>query len=406
MNQLENQSEILPDTFAEKPTPSKGLIVVMISTDRNIFVKGSAVRQRMIEYGSLFTDLHIIVYAESSLGLRIEQVAPNVYVYPTNSSSRWSYIPDAKKMGSDLISKLKRLYKDYENIVIDVQDPFETGRAGAYLAQNFSLKLHVQVHTDFFSPYFKKLSWLNKIRVMLAPAVLKKAYAIRVVSNRIKQSLIDNLRIHPSRILVLPIFTDILKIEKARIQTSLRARHNRFNFIILMACRLVEEKNLFFALDVFSKVIKKYPQAGLIITGDGPLKRQLENHARRLAIENSVVFEPWQDDMVTFYKSADMLLSTSWYEGYGLTFAEASLCGLPIVTSDVGVAGDILIDGQSAFICSVGDKECFESKILALISDKSIGQLFGSVAKKAFEQSLPANKQDYLRQYRASLERC
>ena len=55
--------------------------VLMISSDRNIFVPGSAVSERMKEYRTLVEELHIIVFAKKSLGLKEKQLSSNIWVY-------------------------------------------------------------------------------------------------------------------------------------------------------------------------------------------------------------------------------------------------------------------------------------------------------------------------------------
>src|SRR3989344_7606147 len=96
--------------------------VLMISTDRKIFEDGSAVRARMIEYGKLFDELHIVVFTKRNLNVKI-QISKNVFAYPTNSLSRFLYIFDAIKIGASIIKNCKL---KIENCVITTQDPFET----------------------------------------------------------------------------------------------------------------------------------------------------------------------------------------------------------------------------------------------------------------------------------------
>ena len=59
----------------------------MISTDRLICRKRSAVSRRMIEYGNLFGELHIILFSVATNNLVAGQLSPNVWVYPTNASN-------------------------------------------------------------------------------------------------------------------------------------------------------------------------------------------------------------------------------------------------------------------------------------------------------------------------------
>jgi glycosyltransferase involved in cell wall biosynthesis len=62
-----------------------------------------------------------------------------------------------------------------------------------------------------------------------------------------------------------------------------------------------------------------------------------------------------------------VFLSTSEYEGYGMSVIEAGLAGVPVVTTDVGIAGEILVDGKNSYIVSVGDIMGVAARISDLI---------------------------------------
>ncbi len=374
---------------------------ISISTDRKIFDQGSAVRARMIEYGSFFDELHIIVFTKKYLGHEAWRIADNVWIYPTNSLGKVLYIHGAIRQAKKIITLRKC---NPTNTVITTQDPFETGKVGLKLKQKYHFPLQVQVHTDLYSPYFAKESFLNRIRLGWAKAVLPRADTIRVVSERIKKSLIDRLGIASDRIDVLPIYTpkEIIDTEPT---FDILKKYPQFTLAIVMVSRLTREKNLPFALNVFKEVLAQYPKTGLIFVGDGPEESSLRLQAQKLGIENSVIFEHWQNDLVPYYKTAQVFLHTSLYEGYGLVLVEAGLSEAAIVTSDVGIAGSILVDGKNAFVCPIGDTNCFVSKILQLITDNSTRTIFQKSVKNDVLASLITDKVQYLHQYRSLLEK-
>ena len=94
--------------------------------------------------------------------------------------------------------------------VVSAQDPFEHGLAALRAVQGTSAKLHIQVHTDFLSPWFVKsgnwrsphvrMPFLNRIRRRFADRVLPSAHGIRSVSERVKASLVAH---YGSRITIL-----------------------------------------------------------------------------------------------------------------------------------------------------------------------------------------------------------
>ena len=355
--------------------------IIMISTDRKVFEEDSDVRRRFSLYGSLVDELHIIIFAKKSLLFKPEKISQNVFLYPTNSPSALRYVHDAIKM-SDTISDID---------LVTAQDPFETGVAGVALARKFGARLEVQLHTDFLSPYFKKRNIKNIFRVPIGKKVLKKADCIRVVSNRIKVSIekeLPHVRAVPT---VLPIFIDIEKIQQTPISTDLHKKYPQFTHITLMVSRLEKEKDAGRAIDAFSKITGNHPKAGLVIVGDGGERKSLESAVKRLDLSKNVVFEGWHEDVVSYYKSADLFLNSSLYEGYGRTIVEALASGTPVLSTDVGVATEI---GADIFTT---DEE-LEDKLSNYISGEGKNQTLTGYPYK--------NEEMYLSQLKDSWNRC
>ncbi|MEK7081726.1 MAG: glycosyltransferase [Patescibacteria group bacterium] len=354
--------------------------LLMISTDRKIFEEDSAVRARMIEYGKLFGETHIIVFAKNNRQPTTDnrRLSDNTFVYSTNSLSKFFYIFDAVRIGKSVIENCKPARPagglKIENCLITTQDPFECGLVGWRLARKFKIPLELQIHTDIGSPYFTslKLGWrlatLNFLRFQSARFLLPRADKIRVVSVRIKNYLISRFKIAEAKIEIRPIKIDEAKIQRAVVspENDLRKKYYQFDFIALAAGRLEPEKNFALAIDVWRAVIKKFPRAGLIIVGAGSLEKNLKLFAQggpRKARQDNVVFEPWTENLASYYKTADVFLNTSFYEGYGMTLAEAVVADCPVISSDVGVIDEIYRSGKKAAICSVGDKNCFVAEI-------------------------------------------
>lgn len=302
----------------------------MISTDRKIFEKGSAVALRQIEYAKGYEEVHIIVFTDKSFSETT--LGGNIWVYPTRSGAKWKYVFDALKLGRFITEK--RGITD-----VTCQDPFETGLVGALVKSRHPVRLELQIHTDLGSVNFQKFNFLNRIRMLISKFTLGKADKVRVVSKRIRDYVA--MRTDPSKIEVRPIFVDVEKIKSTPITVDLHKKYPQFSKIVLVASRLEPEKNISLAIQGFKLVLEKIPQAGLIVVGAGSEEGKLKNLVKTLGINNSVVFEGWQNDLASYYKTSDCFLVTSLYEGYGMTFVEANTVGCKIVSVDVGIAREV-----------------------------------------------------------------
>lgn len=289
-------------------------------------------------------------------------------------------------------SGLKLLWQKKHD-VITAQDAEHSLLAWMF-SKLFKTPWQMQIHADIFSPYFVQNSVLNKARVLLAKFLLPRASCVRVVSERIAKSLTWRWHrqvIEKPPIMVLPIFVDTEKIKNAPIKTDLHKKYPG-QFIILMASRITREKNIGLALEAIS-LIRANKRIVLLVVGDGPEVEPLKFKAYELGLNDSVVFEPYTDDLISYYKTCDLFLLTSNYEGYGRTLIEAAAAGAKIISSDVGIVQEIL-DSDNVF--KVGNKNDLAEKLKLAIA----GQI------KPPKPVIPQTKDEYLRLYLESFKIC
>ncbi len=361
--------------------------VLMISSDRNILAPGSAVGERMKEYGKLVDELHIVLLSDTSHGLKETALSQNVFVYLTNSASKYYRPGDAARFGKHLVSEKKFVRGQ---ALITTQDPFECGLAGLKIKNRWRLPLEVQLHTDPFSPAFT--GFLNFLRKRIARKVLKKADSIRVVTQSLAQKIGQEFNV-VEKVFVLPIYIDQSRMSTAPITFDL---HQRFGWkeIILCVARLTKEKNIALALETFAKVLPKSKDAGLVIVGDGPEKSSLENLAKRLKIADNVTFVGWQEQMAPYYQTATVFLQTSKFEGYGLALVEAGLAGLPVVSTPVGLVEE-LTSGRDLLVAEPSP-EALSEAILALLESSEEAKARAVHFQDTLRQRL-ISKEEYLK---------
>jgi glycosyltransferase involved in cell wall biosynthesis len=197
-----------------------------------------------------------------------------------------------------------------------------------------------QLHTDCFSPYFRSESFKNYLRYLSYRFTLRCADRVRVVSPRLKEGLLG-WGVSAEKIYVLPIFVDVEKIKNTPATFDLHQKYPQFEKIILMVSRLSREKNIALALEALAEVLKTRPKVGLIIVGDGPERAKLELQTTDYRLRTNVIFEGWQSDTISYYKTADVFLNTSFYEGYGMSIIEAIYAGAYVISTDVGIVPEI-----------------------------------------------------------------
>jgi glycosyltransferase involved in cell wall biosynthesis len=381
--------------------------VLMISTDVNILEDGNAVRARMVSYGTVCDELHIVVVQKSKVKNEGKdnavKISENVFVYRTHSRYKINSLREAYRIGVGILTKGYKL-KVTDGWLVTSQDPFETGFISWWIARKVKAKLQLQIHTDFLSPYFRKESLLNKVRVALSKFLLPRADGIRVVSERITYSLKANSYKLKTAPIVLPIFVDIENIRKFIPVADLHKKYPQFDFVFLMASRMTKEKNIGIAVEAMREIIKYHPKAGLVIVGSGPGEFSLKLKIKNYKLSDNIAIEPWQNDIISYYKTADTFLLTSEYEGFGMTLIEAAASDCPIISTDVGIVGNVFIKDEDVLVCSVGDTECFVKNMDRFINYPQVRKECVMRAQTALE--VFRGREEHLKRMREAWEGC
>lgn len=361
------------------------MYVISIGTDRSIFDTQSAVYQRIVSYGSFCKKMKVVVFTRKSMGFQRIYIGEYIEVIPTNSISRFLYVFDAIR----IIKKLFLHEDDTDSYqkMVTCQDPFETGLVGYVISKKYNIPLHVQIHTDIGSAYFQTESFLNRIRMLIARVVLRRARAIRVVSPSVCDYVVRTYNIPRTNISILPIvhtFEALPRIEKE-------------NPYILIVSRLEKEKRIDLALLVCKSALMQNASLKIKIAGTGTEEQYLRSYVTNIGIEDRVEFLGHVSVMAPLYAGARALLHTSLYEGFGLVLYEAMQARCPIVTTNVGIAESLRDAGYDISVCDVADISCLEQNIA------SIAKMFATSPQPVVLDFMPRSEQEYVELYKDSV---
>ena len=98
--------------------------------------------------------------------------------------------------------------------------------------------------------------------------------------------------------------------------------------------RFHEQKNHLFLLEVFKEILDKQPDSLLLLVGDGPIKKQAEEKAKKIGISENVLFLGVRNDVSELMQAMDLMIFPSLYEGLPVTLVEAQCSGLRCLISE------------------------------------------------------------------------
>ncbi|TQS74135.1 glycosyltransferase family 1 protein [Ornithinibacillus gellani] len=98
--------------------------------------------------------------------------------------------------------------------------------------------------------------------------------------------------------------------------------------------RFNRQKNHLFLLTIFAEIIKKHPNAILLLIGDGDQRVKIEQRINALGLESQVKLLGIRDDIAELLQAIDIFIFPSFHEGLPVTLVEAQSAGLPCLISN------------------------------------------------------------------------
>jgi glycosyltransferase involved in cell wall biosynthesis len=160
------------------------------------------------------------------------------------------------------------------------------------------------------------------------------------------------------------------------------ARENQVVFI----GSLIPRKGVNYLIEAMPQVLRAVPNVQLVLVGDGPLRRELEEFARRRGLEGKVQFTGAQppSGVRSFLQQAKVLVLPSVQEGQGVVLLEAMACGTPVVASSVDGIPDVVSSDSGRLVAPRAPGPLADA-IVSLLSDPT---LWARMSRTAREQAV------------------
>ena len=140
--------------------------------------------------------------------------------------------------------------------------------------------------------------------------------------------------------------------------------------LVTFSGRFIPRKGIVYLLEAWREVIHDFPDAKLLLLGDGPLMESMKRKAATLGIGGSVIFQGHVHQVTDFLRGTDLFVLPSLQEGMPNSLLEAMACGLPVVATRIGGGIDIINSGDNGILVKPGDTKDLALGIVNILKDK------------------------------------
>jgi glycosyltransferase involved in cell wall biosynthesis len=228
---------------------------------------------------------------------------------------------------------------------------------------------------------------------LMQRAILRRAACVVAISEDIAARLMS-FEHPPARVVKIPNSVDLSKFKPLPSNEREQLR-NRLGFpagktIVVYVGRLSRAKGVLMLIEAWPGLVAMFPNAYLVMVGSGTdswddCEAEIVEYVRLHALESGVALVGHSNSVHEYLQGADLFVSPSDYEGFSLTLVEALGCAIPVVTTSVGAAPEIIRDGSNGFLCPPKDKEALRAAVERALGQQHRWPSIGAIARESVQ---------------------
>ena len=168
---------------------------------------------------------------------------------------------------------------------------------------------------------------------------------------------------------------------------------------IISVGKLDGQKNQKLLINAFASIAEDFPEWKLVIYGEGPERNALESLVERLKIKDKISLPGRCETVIEEMNRAKVFAFSSDFEGMSNAILEAVCVGLPVVTTNVSGAAELVKNGEGGFVVPIRDEKALADALRKILKDENLREkmmLTNKSRAKEFKQDMIVNQWEEL----------
>ena len=162
--------------------------------------------------------------------------------------------------------------------------------------------------------------------------------------------------------------------------------------VLSFAASFSNEKGHALLLDAFNMVRQKVPGVRLLLAGEGPLRREMEERVRDAGLDRAVIFAGFVDDVRAVHAASDVFVFPALFEGAGSALLGAMAAGVPAVALAKGGVPEIIDNERNGLLVREAEPVSLASALLRLLSDQELARKLALAGRETVAAHFSADR--------------
>lgn len=321
-------------------------------------------------------EVHFIAYA---LPQRLNHITERLYYHEVsvNTYPLFEYPPYSLALASKMVDVVRFEKLDLLHVHYAIPHATSAVQARSILAgQDIHIPVVTTLHGTDITLVGQDPSY--------APVVtysINHSDGVTAVSDYLRRETYNHFDIE-NEIEVIPNFVDTQRFKRQNKQHFKQALCPNGEKVIVHVSNFRSVKRAQDVVHVFARLRAQDLPVKLLLVGDGPDRVPTEHLCRELGVCQDIRFLGKQEPVEEILSIADVFLMPSSSETFGLAALEAMACEVPVVSTNIGGLPELNIEGETGFLCDLGDIEALTERTQRLVTDDALQARMAAAARE------------------------
>lgn len=312
-------------------------------------------------------EIHFITYSQPT---RLDFFSENLYYHEVNIKSYplFEYPPYELALASKMVDVAENEQLDILHVHYAIPHA-----SAAYMARQILQTKGISI------PFITTLHGTDITLVGKDPSYepvvtfsINQSDGVTAVSEDLRNDTLNLFEITKD-IRVIPNFIDLSRFKKQKKEHFKKAICPNDEKLIVHTSNFRKVKRVDDVIMMFCKIREQIP-VKLLLVGDGPERSLMEQLGREMCDCDDIRFLGKLEAVEEVLSVSDLFVMPSEKESFGLAALEAMACEVPVISSNAGGLPELNINGQSGYVCEIGDVEDMAAKAIHILSDDNLAK--------------------------------